>query len=47
MNVATLRWETQWKNVEMTGYVKVIPRINEKTLLASNEVNIDTNDEES
>ncbi|MER5176185.1 MAG: hypothetical protein ABJB76_03705 [Candidatus Nitrosocosmicus sp.] len=47
MNVITPPGETQWKNIEMTGYVKAIPTINEITSFASNNVNTNNNNEES
>lgn len=47
MNVNTLRGETPWKNIEMTGYVKAISRINETALTTNNEINTDDSNEES
>ena len=47
MNVITPPGETQWKNIEMTGYVKAIPTINEITSFVSNNVNTNNNNEES
>ncbi len=48
MNVITSPGKAQWKNVEMTGYVKVIPIINKpNSLVANSNGNIDNNNDES
>jgi hypothetical protein len=48
MNVNTPSGDIPWKNIEMTGYVKAIPIINEtNSLIVSNNVNTDNNNDES
>jgi hypothetical protein len=48
MNVNTPAGDTPWKNIEMTGYVKTIPKTNEtNSRIVTNNVNTDNNNDES